>query len=284
MRPLSRLSYEPGALVLAAAVCGAAGFLETSRVTHKHAQKTGRSRAARTSRTANFIKSLYQHCQRHARRWTRAARTRPRATSGGAAACFPEDWARTSSASTMKACSGRSARGYGASGHSTMVSCAWAKSHHEHATTTPPRRDGSTGTTRPASLRASSGPRRRRRPSIDSVDDLEGFSDLKDKDKADLTARVAAWVARKAALDANYRRSARAPAPRVIVDPEAPRRHVSEAARSRRRRLLMMPEQFSGLRAEGAYQKKNGKWVSRMFPGREFDDLDELRAAKKRRK
>ena len=40
---------------------------------------------------------------------------------------------------------------------------------------------------------------------IDSVDDMEGFSDLKDKDKADLTARVAAWVARKAALDANYK-------------------------------------------------------------------------------
>ena len=32
-----------------------------------------------------------------------------------------------------------------------------------------------------------------------------------------------------------------------------------------------------------AYQKKNGKWVIRMFPGREFDDLDELRAAKKQR-
>jgi len=34
---------------------------------------------------------------------------------------------------------------------------------------------------------------------------MEGFSDLKDKDKADLAARVAAWVARKAALDANYK-------------------------------------------------------------------------------
>ena len=32
---------------------------------------------------------------------------------------------------------------------------------------------------------------------------------------------------------------------------------------------------------EGARQKKNGKWSSSMFPGREFDDLDELRAAKK---
>ena len=53
-RFLRPLSYEPGALVLAVAVCGAAAVLETSRVTHKHAQKTGRSRAARTRRTANF--------------------------------------------------------------------------------------------------------------------------------------------------------------------------------------------------------------------------------------
>jgi hypothetical protein len=46
--------YEPGALVLAVAVCGAAAVLETSRVTHKHAQKTGRSRAPRTWRIAIF--------------------------------------------------------------------------------------------------------------------------------------------------------------------------------------------------------------------------------------
>jgi len=32
---------------------------------------------------------------------------------------------------------------------------------------------------------------------------------------------------------------------------------------------------------EGARQKKNGKWSSSMFPGREFDDLDAYRAAKK---
>ena len=32
---------------------------------------------------------------------------------------------------------------------------------------------------------------------------------------------------------------------------------------------------------EGAHQKKNGKLRSEMFPGREFDDLDEYRAAKK---
>ena len=34
---------------------------------------------------------------------------------------------------------------------------------------------------------------------------------------------------------------------------------------------------------EGATQKQNGKWRSDMFPGREFDDLDAYRAAKKQR-
>ena len=34
---------------------------------------------------------------------------------------------------------------------------------------------------------------------------------------------------------------------------------------------------------EGAIQKVNGKWGSKMFPGREFDDLDAYRAAKKQR-
>ena len=38
-------------------------------------------------------------------------------------------------------------------------------------------------------------------------------------------------------------------------------------------------------RVEGAWQKGNGKWRnSSMFPGREFDDLDAYRAAKKQRK
>ena len=37
-------------------------------------------------------------------------------------------------------------------------------------------------------------------------------------------------------------------------------------------------------RVEGAEQKSNGKWAcSSLFPGREFDDLDEYRAAKKQR-
>ena len=35
---------------------------------------------------------------------------------------------------------------------------------------------------------------------------------------------------------------------------------------------------------EGARQKKNGKWTTPvMFPGRDFDDLDAYRAAKKQR-
>ena len=35
---------------------------------------------------------------------------------------------------------------------------------------------------------------------------------------------------------------------------------------------------------EGARKKSNGKWSNpKLFPGREFDDLDEYRAAKKQR-
>jgi hypothetical protein len=37
-------------------------------------------------------------------------------------------------------------------------------------------------------------------------------------------------------------------------------------------------------RVEGATQKSNGKWANKdMFPGREFDDLEEYRAARKQR-
>ena len=39
-----------------------------------------------------------------------------------------------------------------------------------------------------------------------------------------------------------------------------------------------------GKSVEGAMQKANGKWTNpKMFPGREFDDLDAYRAAKKQR-
>ena len=39
-----------------------------------------------------------------------------------------------------------------------------------------------------------------------------------------------------------------------------------------------------GKSVEGAVQKQNGKWRSNNFPGREFDDLDAYRAAKKQHK
>ena len=41
---------------------------------------------------------------------------------------------------------------------------------------------------------------------------------------------------------------------------------------------------FIERRVEGARSKANGKWSNPdMFPGRDFDDLDEYRAAKKQR-
>ena len=72
------------------------------------------------------------------------------------------------------------------------------------------------------------------------------------------------------------RRSGRAPAPKVIVD-----------APDKRRRIAKRPRETGmhvGKTVEGAQQKKNGKWTNAaMFPGREFDDLDAFRAAKKQR-
>ena len=53
-----------------------------------------------------------------------------------------------------------------------------------------------------------------------------------------------------------------------------PKKRKPTASRKRVKKLCV----------EGAAQKQNGKWVSQMFPGREFDDLDEYRAAKKQRK
>ena len=61
----------------------------------------------------------------------------------------------------------------------------------------------------------------------------------------------------------------------MIVDPEAP-------ARKRARTFPEKPPYY-GINIEGATQKQSGKWKSQMFPGREFDDLDEYRAAKKQR-
>ena len=73
------------------------------------------------------------------------------------------------------------------------------------------------------------------------------------------------------------RRSGRAPAPKVIVDaPDEVRRDK----RPRRREIGA----YVGKSVEGATQNKKGKWSnSAMFPGRDFDDLDAYRAAKKQR-
>ena len=75
------------------------------------------------------------------------------------------------------------------------------------------------------------------------------------------------------------RRSGRAPAPKVIVDAPGP---VLRCERDLPIERHSLPRRKN---AEGAYQKQNGKWTNAaMFPGREFDDLDAYRAAKKQRK
>ena len=61
------------------------------------------------------------------------------------------------------------------------------------------------------------------------------------------------------------------PDPPVMV-PEASRAPPTKKPR-------FVPRQL-----EGARSKSNGKWYNyKIFPGREFDDLDEYRAAKKQR-
>ena len=64
----------------------------------------------------------------------------------------------------------------------------------------------------------------------------------------------------------------------MIVDaPDERRRDKRPRKRERGTRV--------GMCVEGAEQKQNGKWTNYgMFPGREFDDLDAYRAAKKQRK
>ncbi len=68
---------------------------------------------------------------------------------------------------------------------------------------------------------------------------------------------------------------------KLINDPSTATEHarVFEArpAPAPKKRERVVPR-----RAEGAKQKANGKWANyKTFPGREFDDLDEYRAAKK---
>ena len=81
-------------------------------------------------------------------------------------------------------------------------------------------------------------------------------------------------------------RNARTRTPKVIVDPEA-----LTQTESRRRSKKESKKAWSLPRplvkrtfVEGAMQKSNGKWTNYdTFPGREFDDLDAYRAAKKQR-
>ena len=79
----------------------------------------------------------------------------------------------------------------------------------------------------------------------------------------------------------------------MIVDPEAPALASVLAAASRKARTFpenqkarTFPEKppYYGKSIEGATQRANGKWTSHHYPGREFDDLDAYRAAKKQRK
>jgi len=81
----------------------------------------------------------------------------------------------------------------------------------------------------------------------------------------------------------------------LIKDPsKAPLRKTFEARPSRappprkrerptKGKAGAAPPKKKPRRVEGAEQKVNGKWRSDMFPGREFDNLDEYRAAKKQR-
>ena len=49
--------------------------------------------------------------------------------------------------------------------------------------------------------------------------------------------------------------------------------------------ILRIKQRQPKVEVEGAIQKANGKWTNcKMFPGRDFDDLDAYRAAKKQRK
>ena len=78
------------------------------------------------------------------------------------------------------------------------------------------------------------------------------------------------------------RRSGRAPAPKVIFDApdERPPSHQRQAGCPKKRKAGA----YAPRCVEGATQKVNGKWTNAaMFPGREFDNLREYRAAKEQR-
>ena len=98
--------------------------------------------------------------------------------------------------------------------------------------------------------------------------------------EAPLASVLAALPAAPAAVTAAApRRSGRAPAPKVIVDAPDERFPCHK-----RRARLKQATPIVRKKTEGAYQNSSGKWSNyNMFPGREFDDLDEYRAAKKQR-
>ena len=99
--------------------------------------------------------------------------------------------------------------------------------------------------------------------------------------EAPLASVLAALPAAPAApAVAPPRRSGRAPAPKVIIDAPGPVLRCEMGLP-----VIKPTEPFKRKRTEGACQKQSGKWYnSKMFPGREFDDLDAYRAAKKQRK
>ena len=66
----------------------------------------------------------------------------------------------------------------------------------------------------------------------------------------------------------------------MIVDPEAPTLRATFSHRSAKR--MKFKSELERVSVEGGYQKQNGKWANNhVFPGREFDNLDEYLAAKK---
>ena len=68
---------------------------------------------------------------------------------------------------------------------------------------------------------------------------------------------------------------------KLINDPSTATEHAREFE-ARPAPAPKKRERYVRRSVEGAYQKDNGKWVNyKTFPGREFDDLDEYRAAKK---
>lgn len=73
----------------------------------------------------------------------------------------------------------------------------------------------------------------------------------------------------------------------MTVEPPAPKpRTPAQLASDKRQRKKIKPDDASKKRkkryVEGASLKSNGKWTDNVtFPGREFDDLDEYRTAKK---